>query len=565
MMKLDYSFYSVTLVGFFAGISSGLFVKLYKTVLEIVLELIWTRLPAALYAAGWSDEAPFSLVNLTWILGAFFGAIVGLGRAYLPEEAVTNMNVWVREVHGPNGSAPCGPWVLGLVLLSLLTAFGGASVGPEPVVIIMPSVLYVGMVKKLLNPSVQVLRVAALAGGAGGLAAFFGLPLASAFFALEIPHMDGAEFALEAYSACVVAGVVGTIVGHCIWEPSQLLGNSRFWFPGGDSPDQPQITTSEFGLGAVAMGILAGIIGGLTSYLLMTLMRGWHPLFEHIKHIKHQHRWKALRYSALLAVMGAANAAMSFLYPSALWWGEDQLQVVLTRGCSFGAKIFPDCQPVKLKYLYEKLIYKDAIVAHPGISMSGWEMFGLGLVKLVMISMCEGAGFVGGPIYPIIFATGAMGSALGATDWVSMLGGQYVYICTAAAMSTGLAALLHTQVFGILIVMELQANIPHGSVSSQTIALMTAVYSFYLLTRNYVAPYFQLVSQQKPRQDLQYLTPEPETQSDTEDDSDTDLEMERVRTETEVVGTLSETTGSDGDEVEPKSSKSSRKPSTPQI
>lgn len=40
-----------------------------------------------------------------------------------------------------------------------------------------------------------------------------------------------------------------------------------------------------------------------------------------------------------------------------------------------------------------------------------------------------------------------------------------------------------------------------------------------------VAPYFQLVSQQKPRQDLQYLTPEPETQSDTEDDSDTDLEM----------------------------------------
>ena len=150
--------------------------------------------------------------------------------------------------------------------------------------------------------------------------------------------MDGAEFALEAYSACVVAGVVGTLVGHCIWEPSQLLGNSRFWFPGGDSPDQPQIGASEFGMGAVAMGILAGIVGGLTSYLLVTLMRGWHPVFEHIKHIKHQHRWKALRYSALLAVVGAANAAMSFLYPSALWWGEDQLQVVLTRGCSFASR-----------------------------------------------------------------------------------------------------------------------------------------------------------------------------------------------------------------------------------
>lgn len=69
------------------------------------------------------------------------------------------------------------------VILSLLTAFGGASVGPEPVVIIMPSVLYVALVKRVLNPSVHVLRIAALAGGAGGLAAFFGLPLASAFLA----------------------------------------------------------------------------------------------------------------------------------------------------------------------------------------------------------------------------------------------------------------------------------------------------------------------------------------------------------------------------------------------
>lgn len=34
--------------------------------------------------------------------------------------------------------------------------------------------------------------------------------------------------------------------------------------------------------------------------------------------------------------------------------------------------------------------------------------------------------------------------------------------------------------FRILIVLELQVNVPHGSVSSQTIALTTAVFSFYL-------------------------------------------------------------------------------------
>ena len=69
--------------------------------------------------------------------------------------------------------------------------------------------LFTGLVQRLLAPSKPVLRVAALAAGAGGLAAFFGLPLASAFFALEIPHLDGAEYALEAYPACIIAGLVG--------------------------------------------------------------------------------------------------------------------------------------------------------------------------------------------------------------------------------------------------------------------------------------------------------------------------------------------------------------------
>ena len=32
------------------------------------------------------------------------------------------------------------------------------------------------------------------------------------------------------------------------------------------------------------------------------------------------------------------------------------------------------------------MIRDDAFVAHPGVSMSGWEMLGLGIAKLVMIS-----------------------------------------------------------------------------------------------------------------------------------------------------------------------------------
>lgn len=117
--------------------------------------------------------------------------MVGLGRSFLPPGAVTSMSIWVRELHGTTGAALPGRWaarfrhlsepfravamqfsrvygpktwvfegvrvsrrpfkafhglqttchvllqVIMLVLLSLLTAISGASVGPEPVVIIM--------------------------------------------------------------------------------------------------------------------------------------------------------------------------------------------------------------------------------------------------------------------------------------------------------------------------------------------------------------------------------------------------------------------------------------------
>ena len=53
-------------------------------------------------------EVAFPISNFTWILGAFFGALVGLGRAMLPPHAVTSMGIWVRELHGREGAAVAG-------------------------------------------------------------------------------------------------------------------------------------------------------------------------------------------------------------------------------------------------------------------------------------------------------------------------------------------------------------------------------------------------------------------------------------------------------------------------
>ncbi|CAE7838082.1 retm [Symbiodinium sp. CCMP2592] len=213
-----------------------------------------------------------------------------------------------------------------------------------------------------------------------------------------------------------------------------------------------------------------------------------------------------IHVALFLGCVGAVNGALGIFYPSALWWGEDQLQAVLTRGCEEYTEM-SDCVPLRLPHWYEKLQSSAAVHASPGLPMSAQAMVGLGIVKLVMISLCEAGGFVGGAIYPA-FLAGSFGSALGATPWIQSLGGQFVYLSTAAAMSTALSALLNTQLFGVLLVLVLQDNIPHGNVSSQIIALLTAVYVHYLLTRKCIPSQLRLMPSQKDgfsaRQDVIY-------------------------------------------------------------
>eukprot|EP00439_Symbiodinium_sp_Y106_P046906 s3986_g6.t1 len=310
---------------------------------------------------------------------------------------------------------------------------------------------------------------------------------------------------MEALPACVVASITGTLAGDSIWHPASLLGNSRFGFPG-------STLQRPFGVGTVLFAPFAGMLGGLSAHLLVACMKTLHWLFKSVKetgpwkHWQRRRRMTRIHVALFLGCVGAVNGALGIFYPSALWWGEDQLQAVLTRGCEEYTEM-SDCVPLRLPHWYEKLQSSAAVHASPGLPMSAQAMVGLGIVKLVMISLCEAGGFVGGAIYPA-FLAGSFGSALGATPWIQSLGGQFVYLSTAAAMSTALSALLNTQLFGVLLVLVLQDNIPHGNVSSQIIALLTAVYVHYLLTRKCIPSQLRLMPSQKDgpsaRQDVIY-------------------------------------------------------------
>ena len=74
-------------------------------------------------------------------------------------------------------------------------------------------------------------------------------------------------------SYCIISRIDQKPLGN----DDKLEKSTIFWGGRqfGANPWEMQVEmATQFGMGATAMGILAGIVGGLTSYLLVTLMRG---------------------------------------------------------------------------------------------------------------------------------------------------------------------------------------------------------------------------------------------------------------------------------------------------
>jgi len=209
----------------------------------------------------------------------------------------------------------------------------------------------------------------------------------------------------------------------------------------------------------------------------------------------------------VLGVVGVVNGALGMLFPSAMFWGEDQLQTALTRGCSEWSGVAEVCMPVELPHYYAGLVPSWAQHASVGKPMSPFGMLALSVSKVVMITVCEASGYVGGAIYPVLFAAASMGSALGALPTVANFGGHFVYVCTAAAMAVGCSAMLNTHLFTVVLVLVLQANTPHGNVSSLLIALSCAVYVHYLVARELITPRLKLIPSQQARRDIVYIDP----------------------------------------------------------
>ncbi len=71
------------------------------------------------------------------------------------------------------------------------------------------------LLNRLLKQPLRERRILTMCGMSAALAAFFGMPLTSAIFVLEIPHHNGMEY-FEAISPSVVSSLLASIMNKII-------------------------------------------------------------------------------------------------------------------------------------------------------------------------------------------------------------------------------------------------------------------------------------------------------------------------------------------------------------
>ena len=240
-----------------------------------------------------------------------------------------------------------------ILLQGFIALWSGAAVGPEGTLVFLTGGLgtFVSERLKLQKDDIQVLAYSAIAGAFGG---FFGSPIVGAVGAVEYMFIKE----LNLYRHLIpglIAGAVGYGVYFAILHTS-YLGVYSF-------PDFASLRVVDL-VWALLVGVIAGAIGILHK-LVFGLM---HRVFGRFN-----------KRPVICAIIGGLVIGLigSFL-PLTLYSGQDQLLQIIHNPAAYGVGI----------------------------------LLLMMLVKMLLTGTSFATGFIGGPIFPLLFIGGTLGQVL---------------------------------------------------------------------------------------------------------------------------------------------------------
>ncbi|MFN8484173.1 MAG: chloride channel protein [Anaerolineae bacterium] len=311
----------------------------------------------------------------------------------------------------------------GIVITAFVSLICGGSLGPEA-----PLADACGGIGTLLSDRLkldeQETRTLGYAGVSGMLAAFITEPVGGALLGLEAAQggTGGKQTYFWILFPSLLASAVSTVVFVLL---SGTFFETLYQFPA----YTPHLTDLFY---AAPLGLIGGVVGLLFMLSLRRLQRLFEPLKAHLV-------LRGLLGGLGMGIIGA-------LLPLTLFSGESETADLITHAAEIGVAM----------------------------------LIVMGLVKLLATSLLLATGWKGGYIFPIMFASAALGLA------VSLLfPGIPVAVAVAATMAGALVTALRAPLFAVLftIVLVQKETAAVAAVAVVVSALLTALLTLWLARR----------------------------------------------------------------------------------
>jgi H+/Cl- antiporter ClcA len=238
--------------------------------------------------------------------------------------------------------------VVSVLGTGFISLVSGASLGPEAPLATMGG----GVGTLVAERTGRNPRIESFVGISAVFGGLMGMPLFATSLALELEHPQKIDY-YKLILPGLIASAVGTGVFLAVTDPffgTFDLGPVSFhWW---------------YLLAAVPLGVIGALAAILCGLLFGLLRRVLAPL--------------AQRTLVLPIAGGAVMGLVAFAFPLTLFSGEHEFHVVL----------------------------------HDAEQLGGWLLLAMALAKIVAVATAMSTGFVGGPIFPMLFAGGSIGLAI---------------------------------------------------------------------------------------------------------------------------------------------------------
>lgn len=292
-----------------------------------------------------------------WLIPAgvmVFSLLVGLCRKYLHAPTMIDGG-FVESMKGTGKKVDYRTFPAAL-LSSLLSLLSGASVGPEGAISILVSDITCFIQEKfrIARESADEtlgFNVAALASAYNGI---IGSVLFTGVFATEF-QVGGKRGALKFLTWNLLAGSIGYLFFLLLGLPP--FAHSILFPPIG-----------ELHLGYVLYAIVFGIIGALLAVFTGLSMQATGRLVDRV--FKDQIILPILAAGGVIALVG-------YFVPDLLFSGQDQIHTIIADPVAFGAAM----------------------------------LLGMAIAKILLLALSFRSGFIGGPVFPLLFSSTMIGLA----------------------------------------------------------------------------------------------------------------------------------------------------------